>query len=166
MRPWVSNTRKQEKRGKAVQFSNHRRSAPRVPRSGMEARPPSELTQEGLPKQLAFAVELRFNHDGEEVGVDDAQICLTQRSLKELIEEYDSMGITFKVVAVIAQGEKIQEHAIPPGKITKRWRRFIIEQATSRPGVTIAVAGHSPNPHRGNVVEPACLYIRSNYPRE
>jgi hypothetical protein len=164
MRPWATNTRKKEKKGKAVHFPKHRRSAPRVPRSGTEATPPPDVDREGSPLPVAYSVELLFNHEGKETGVDDAQICLSQKALRDLIEEYNEMGITFSLLVVIVQGESDREEALPPGKLTKRWKRFILDQA-ARPRVTVAVAGYAPNPHEGNAVEPACLYIRSNHPR-
>lgn len=163
-RAWASNSRKQEKRGKAIQFPTRRRSAPRVPRSGMEATPPQAVTQEGEPVPLAYAVELRFLVSGLEMGVDSVQICLSHQALRDLIEEYNEMGITFTVLAVIVQGSTSEERDLPPGKLTKKWKRFILEKVQA-PGVTIAVAGHAPNPSHDQATEPACLYVRTNYPR-
>jgi hypothetical protein len=161
VRAWASNTRKQEKRGKAVQAPPHRRAAPgKQARTSYEARPVNP--QEG--ERLAFSVELRFNANGQEVGVDNVQIALSIPALRDLVNEYDGMGITFKALVVILQGETREEHDLLPGKITKKWKRFILEQAASDPGITLAIVGHAPDPLSQNV-EPACLYIRSNYPR-
>lgn len=130
-----------------------RRLPPRVVKPKSLALPVVQPAGQGM----AYAVEMRVLVDGLELGADDVQIALDEGALKGLLEQYNTLGIDFYKVAVIYPDRK-EEHEQARGRLTKKSRRLVIEEASRQP-VTIAILGE----HDG---ETCCLYVRSNYPRK
>jgi hypothetical protein len=107
-------------------------------------------------QQMAYAVELRILHQGNELGADDVQIALDAKALAALIDDYDRLGIEFyKIGFIYPDGKREEEQR--PGKLTKKFKRQILDEAGKAP-LTVAMLGTQ----AGELV---CLYVRSNWPR-
>jgi hypothetical protein len=116
-------------------------------------------------KPMSYAIELRFEHQGQELGVDRVQIAHSLAGLKALVDEYNEMDISYVRLAVMDEstGEKSEVVDLPGGKLTKKAKRLIY-RAQESPR-TIAVYGQAYSPLSGQQ-EGACLYVRSNHPRD
>jgi hypothetical protein len=146
----------------ATHLAHKRPSRPKAPKSPLSIKR-YQLAEQRSDKAMSYAVELRFDHQGQELGIDRVQIALSLTSLKRVVEEYNEMGINFTRLAVMDEstGEKSEVVDLPGGKLTKKAKR-IIYSAQESPR-TIAVYGETISPLSGQQ-EGACLYVRSNYP--
>lgn len=124
-----------------------------------------QLSDAPAGKGMSYAIELRFDHQGQELGVDRVQIAHSLAGLKAIVDEYNDMDISFLRLAIMDEstGEKSEVIDLPGGKLTKKAKRLIYSAQESPR--TIAVYGQAYSPLSGQQ-EGACLYVRSNHPRD
>lgn len=146
----------------ATHLAHKRPNQPKAPRPALSIER-YQLASRSDGKAMSYAIELRFDHQGQELGVDRVQIAHSLVGLKRIVEEYNGMGINFTRLAVMDEstGEKSEVVDLPGGKLTKKAKRLIYSAQESPR--TIAVYGETVSPLSGQQ-EGACLYVRSNYP--